>query len=84
MNKTTYGILVLLFGSYGAASFLNGKVKKGIFAIISAWITCGIVGVINAIKGIIMGINILKMSDEEFEAADKATFENGIVFFCKD
>ena len=35
MNKTTYGILVLLLSGYGAASFLNGNTKKGIFTIVS-------------------------------------------------
>ena len=60
MNKTTYGLLVLLLNSYGAASFLNGNTNKGIFTIVSGIITCGIVSFINAIKGIIMGIKILQ------------------------
>ena len=83
MDKTTYGILVLLLGSYGAASFLNGNTQKGIFTIISGIITCGVVAFINAIKGIIMGIKILQMSDEEFKAADKASFEDAIVLLYK-
>jgi len=84
MNKTTFGILTLLLNSYGLPSFLNGNVKKGVFTIVSGVITCGVVAVINAIKGIIMGIKILQMSDADFEAADKASFEDAIVFFCKD
>lgn len=84
MNKTTFGILTLLLNSYGLPSFLNGNVKKGVFTIVSGVITCGVVAVINAIKGIIMGIKILQMSDADFEAADKASFEDVIVFFCKD
>ena len=84
MNKTTFGILTLVLNSYGLPSFLNGNVKKGVFTIVSGVITCGVVAVINAIKGIIMGIKILQMSDADFEAADKASFEDVIVFFCKD
>lgn len=84
MNKTTFGILTLVLNSYGLPSFLNGNVKKGVFTIVSGVITCGVVAVINAIKGIIMGIKILQMSDADFEAADKASFEDAIVFFCKD
>lgn len=84
MNKTTFGILTLLLNSYGLPSFLNGNIKKGVFTIVSGVITCGVVAVINAIKGIIMGIKILQMSDADFEAADKASFEDAIVFFCKD
>ena len=84
MNKTLYGILVLLLNQYGITAFLNGNVKKGIFTILSAIITCGVVGIINFVKGIMMAINILKMTEEEFAAADKASFEDAIVFFYKD
>lgn len=84
MNKTTYGILTLLLNSYGLPSFLNGNAKKGVFTIVSGVITCGVVAVINAVKGIIMGIKILQMTDEAFEVADKASFEDAIVFFYKD
>ena len=84
MSKTVYGILVLLLNSWGITYFLNSNVKKGIFTILSSWITCSVVGLINGIKGIIMGIKILKMNEEEFAAADKATFDDTITFFCKD
>ena len=84
MNKTLYGVLTLLLNSYGLPSFLNGNVKKGILTIVSSIITLGVVGIINFVKGILMGIQILKMSDEAFEAADKTSFEDAIVFFNKD
>lgn len=83
MNKTTYAILVLLLNSYGIASFMNGNINKGVFTIISGIITCGIIAFINAIKGIIKAIQILQMSDAEFEATDKAAFEDTIVLFYK-
>lgn len=73
MNKTVFGILTILFNEIGVPAFMTGNVKGGILAIILGIVTCDIVFIINFIKGIIAGIKILKMTDEEFEAADKAT-----------
>ena len=83
-DRTTYAILVLLFNQIGISSFINGNTKNGIFTILSGFITLGIVSIINAIKGIILAIKIFQMTDEEYAAADKATLEDAIVFFCKD
>jgi len=76
-NKTLFGIMMILFNSYGVPSFMQGQVKTGILRIVLAIVTCGIIGIINVIKGIILGIQILKMSDEEY-AAKKGTFDTGI------
>ena len=84
MNKTVYAILTLLFNSYGVPSFIAGNAKKGILTIVSACITFGIVGLINAIKGIIAAIKIFKMTEEEYNAADKASLSDAIAFFYKD
>ena len=83
MDKTTYGILTFLFNSYGIGAFLAGNTKKGVCTILSAIVTLGIVGMINAIKGIIAGIKILQMSDAEYAAADKESLVDNIVFFYK-
>ena len=40
-------------------------------------VTFGIVSLINCIKGIILGIQVLKMSDEEY-AEKKGTLDSGI------
>ncbi|MBO7214892.1 MAG: hypothetical protein J6V66_05295 [Clostridia bacterium] len=84
MSKATYAILVFLFNGYGITSFLNGNNKKGIYTIISAFITLGVVGIINGIKGILLALKIFKMTDEEYAAADKATLEDAIVLLYKD
>ena len=63
-NRIAFGILTILFNSYGVPCFL------GI-------VTCGVIAMINMIKGIILGIQILKMSDEEY-AAKKGTFDSGV------
>ncbi len=77
MNKTTFGILTILFNSYGVPCFIQGNVKAGILRIVLAIVTCGIIGIINVIQGIILGIKVLKMTDEEFEA-QKGTIDAGI------
>lgn len=77
MNKTTFGILTIILNSYGVPCFIQGKIKTGILRIVLGIVTCGIIGIINIIKGIILGIQILKMTDEEFEAV-KDTITSGI------
>ena len=77
-NKIVFGVLTILFNQFGVPSFIVKDAKRGIKSIIFAIITLGIIGIINFIKGIIGGINILKMTDEEFAAADKATLIDAI------
>ena len=76
-NRVTFAILCILLNSYGIPCFLQGDSKKGIKRIIFGVVSCGIIAIINAIKGIIMGIEILKMTDEEY-AEKKGTFDSGI------
>lgn len=76
MNKTLFGILTILFNGIGVPHFITGNVKKGILVIVLniipcfGWVVCPIV---NFIKGIISAVKIFKMTDEEYEAADKAS-----------
>ena len=77
MNKTTFGILTILFNGYGVPCFLQGKKELGIKRIIFGIISLGIIALINEIKGIFLGIEILKMTEEEFQAK-LGTFDSGI------
>lgn len=77
-NRTLYAIMTLLFNSIGVPCFMRGETKKGILRIVLGIVTCDVIAIINAVKGIILGIKILKMTDEEFAAADKATLDSGI------
>lgn len=77
MNKTVFGIMTIIFNDIGVPCFIQGKIKTGILRIILSIVTCGIIGLINFIKGIILGIKILKMTDEEFNAV-KDTISSGI------
>ncbi len=77
MNKIVFGIMTILFNSIGVPCFMAGKAKAGILRIVFGIITCGIIGVINEILGIIQGIKILCMSEEDFQA-NKDTLFSGI------
>jgi hypothetical protein len=77
-NKILYGIMTIIFNSIGVPCFMQGKVKAGVLRIVLGCITFGVVGFINEIMGIIQGIKILCMSDEDYAAADKATLLMGV------
>ncbi len=76
-NKVLFGVMCIIFNSYGVPCFMQGQAKTGILRIVLAFVSCGIVGIINVVKGIILGIEVLKMSDEEYEAK-KGTLSSGI------
>ncbi|MBE6801965.1 MAG: hypothetical protein E7530_03680 [Ruminococcaceae bacterium] len=76
-NRVLFGVLTILFNNIGVPCFILGKAKAGILRIVLNFVTCGIVGIINFIKGIMLGIKILKMTDEEY-AAQKDTLLDGI------
>lgn len=77
MNKTVFAILALLFNSIGVPLFIQGKTKAAIFRIVFGILSCGVIGIINEIAGIILAIKVFKMTDEEFEA-QKDTVAVGI------
>ncbi len=76
-NKVLFGIMCIAFNSIGVPSFMQGNVKTGILRIVLGIVSCGVIGIINEIKGIILGIQILKMTEEEFNEK-KATITSGI------
>ena len=76
-NKVLYGIMCILFNSIGVPCFMRGDVKTGILRIVLDIVTCGILGMVNAIMGIILGIKVLTMSDEDYEA-NKADLVMGV------
>lgn len=76
-NKIVFGIMCIVFNSIGVPCFMQGHVRSGILRIVLGVVTCGVIGIINEIKGIILGIKVLKMTDEEYEAA-KGSITSGI------
>ena len=67
-NKIVFGIMCIIFNSLGVPCFMQGQTKTGVLRIVLSIVTFGIVGIINEIMGIILGIKVLTMSDEEYEA----------------
>lgn len=76
-NKILFAIMCIIFNAYGVPCFMQGMKSTGVKRIIFGVITFGVIAVINEVKGIILGIRILKMSDEEY-ASKKGTFNSGI------
>ena len=76
-NRVLFGIMCIIFNSIGVPCFMQGNVKSGVWRIVLGVITCGVIALINEIKGIILGIQVLKMTDEEFEEK-KYTITSGI------
>lgn len=76
-NKTLFAVMCILFNQIGVPCFMQGRTNVGIKRIVFGIISCGIISFINAIKGIILGIQILKMTDEEY-AEKKDTLTSGI------
>ena len=77
-NKVLFGVMTIIFNSVGVPCFMQGKVKAGILRIVLGIITCDVIAIINTILGIIQGIKILQMADEEYAACDKATLLRGV------
>jgi len=61
-DKTTAGILGILLGGFGVHQFYLGSVGTGVILIAATLVTCGI----GAILGLVEGILILTMSDDDF------------------
>ncbi len=76
-NRVLFGVMCIIFNSIGVPCFMQGQVKTGILRIVLGIVTCGVIEIINFIKGIILGVQVLKMSDEEYESK-KGTLSSGI------
>lgn len=76
-NRVLFGVICILFNAYGVPCFMQGKVKTGVLRIVLSCVTFGILGIVNVVKGIMLGVKVLQMTDEEF-AAQKDTLDSGI------
>ena len=61
-KKVVAGILGILLGAFGVHKFFLGYTKEGIIQLILGLVTCGVLGIIGLIEGIIY----LTKTDEEF------------------
>ena len=62
-DKTAAGILGILLGGLGVHQFYLGSMGTGLILIAATVVTCGIGG---AILGLVEGIILLTMSDDDF------------------
>ena len=76
-NRVLFGIMTLIFNSVGVPCFMAGQTKTGVLRIVLAVVTCGILGFVNEIMGIILGIKVLTTSDEEY-AEKKMELKMGV------
>ena len=66
-NKTTAGVLAICLGAYSAHYFYLGR-KEATKRLLLAIFTFGVMAMVYEIMGIIDGVKLLKMTDEEFVA----------------
>lgn len=76
-NRVLFGVMCIIFNNIGVPCFMQGHVKAGVLRIVLNYVTFGVIGIINFVKGIILGVQVLKMTDEEY-AAVKGTLANGV------
>lgn len=66
-NRGVAGILAILLGSLGIHFFYVGKNTAGIICLLLTLFSCGIAASLLSIMGLIQGILMLTMTEEEFE-----------------
>lgn len=76
-NRILFGIMCIAFNNVGVPCFMQKRIKTGILRIVFGIISFGVIAIINFVKGIILGVKVLKMSDEEFKA-NKESLTAGI------
>ena len=76
-NKVLFAIMCIIFNGYGVPCFMQGQTKTGILRIVLSCVTFGVCYIISTVQGILLGIKVLKMTDEEYEAV-KGTLSAGI------
>jgi len=62
-DKTTAGILGILLGSLGVHQYYLGSTVTGVIELVLTFVTCGI----GSLLGLVEGILILIMPQEEFD-----------------
>lgn len=67
-NKILFGVMCIIFNSVGVPCFMQGHIKAGVLRIALGCVTFGVIAFINEIMGIVLGIRVLTMSDEAYEA----------------
>ena len=67
-DKVAAGLLGIFLGALGIHKFYLGYKKEALIMLLLSVLTCGILGCVMEVIGIIEGITYLTRSDEEFQA----------------
>ena len=78
-NRVLFGVMCIIFNSIGVPCFMQKQIKTGIMRIVLGIVSCGVIAIINMVKGIILGINVLKMSDEDLLKITLSTLKDDMV-----
>ena len=65
-KKVLAGILGIVLGAFGIHKFILGYTTEGIIMLAITIVSCGILGMVTSVIGIVEGIMYLTKSDEEF------------------
>lgn len=65
-KKMVTGIVAILLGAFGVHKFLLGYTTEAVIMLAITVVSCGLLGLIPAVIGIIEGITYLTQTDEEF------------------
>lgn len=76
-NRVLFGVMCIIFNQIGVPCFMQKRIKEGVLRIVLGVVTFGVISVINFVYGIILGIEVLQMSDEEFKEK-AATLSRGL------
>ncbi len=76
-NKILFGVMCIIFNAIGVPCFMQGQIKTGVLRIVLGIVTFGVIEIINFVFGIMLGIKVLQMSDEEY-AEKKMKLSKGI------
>ncbi len=67
-SKVVAGVLGILLGAFGIHHFYLGSTMAGVILLLVTVLTCGTLALISSIIGLVEGILLLVMPDDEFNA----------------
>lgn len=65
-NRIAAGVCGILLGSFGVHKFILGRVGAGVIMLLATLLSCGWLGIVAHVIGIIEGILYLTKTDEQF------------------
>lgn len=79
-NKIVAGVLAILLGSLGIHHFYLGSTTAGLVLLVASVLTCFVATAVTGVIGLVEGILLLVMPDEEFDAKYNDRTPQGMEF----